>query len=112
MQLGILGVPILLIPFYGHVLGAEGLGLISQGQAFTAIIAIIVDYGFYVTAVRDVAGNRDDPQALGRILADVLAAKCFLVSIVVVISIPVILLVPHFRSEPLLYFASLAAGIA
>jgi len=111
MQLGILGVPILLIPFYGHVLGAAGFGLVSQGQAFATIIAIIVDYGFQLTAVRNVVASRDDPQALGRIFADVLAAKFFLAFLVVLGSIAVFFLVPVFRTEPLLYIASLAFGI-
>jgi polysaccharide transporter, PST family len=87
LQLANLAVPLLLVPFYGRILGAVGLGLLAQGQGLAAIVMIIVDYGFQLTAARGAAGNIADKDALGQLLADVMAAKLCLVSIVAGVSI-------------------------
>jgi O-antigen/teichoic acid export membrane protein len=79
--------PLILIPYAAHVLSNTGFGQMVYAISIGAIAATIVDYGFHWTAQRAAASARDNPRALGRLLADVVLAKTLLLSIVTVCGI-------------------------
>src|SRR4051812_4233854 len=60
-------VPLLVIPYLARVLGASGWGLIAFSQAFGSYVGVVVEFGFFLSANREVARYREDPDKLGEI---------------------------------------------
>lgn len=95
--------PLLLIPFLIRYIGIEKVGLLNFATAAMAYFSIIINYGFNLTATKEVALCKDDVDARARLFNVVMTSKVFL-SIVCVLFLGVLLwLVPRFRSEYLLY---------
>ena len=112
MQIGVLAVPFLLVPFFGRVLGAEGLGLLSQGQSLAAMVTAVVEYGFQISGTRQVAAHHDDPQALAGVASRILSAK-LLLALLAVAAIPVAYVgMPVFHTHPSILVPAVMLGIA
>ena len=60
VQLVNLGLPLLALPYLARVLGADNLGHIVFAMAISQIFLILSDYGFNLSAAKDVAIHRDD----------------------------------------------------
>lgn len=92
--------PLLTVPYLARVLGADGWGLVLFAQSFGTWLALVVEYGFSLSATRAVARARDDPALVASIVADVLSAKLVL-SVVVLLGMAVAAAaVPTFRRHP------------
>ena len=50
---------LILIPFYGHVLGATAYGQVLAAMSLYQIIWLAVEYGFPVVGARDLASTTD-----------------------------------------------------
>jgi O-antigen/teichoic acid export membrane protein len=71
-------VPLLLIPYLLRALGPHSYGAIAFSQALMGYAAVVTDYGFNLTAARDISIVRDDPAAVARIYWTTMAAKSLL----------------------------------
>lgn len=67
-----------LLPFLLRVLGPERFGALAFMQGIIQYFIIITDYGFNMTAPRDIAKAVSDSKAVARIFSNVIAAKCIL----------------------------------
>lgn len=74
-QIFIYALPLVTIPYLTHILGPSGWGLLALAQGLGQYISLVVEYGFGISATREVARNRGDRDALGTIVASVTAAK-------------------------------------
>lgn len=72
-------IPLALTPYLVKVLGVDLFGRVGLGQTVMSLLAIIVDYGFSITAVREIAQNRDDRERINVIVSNVCLVKCLLV---------------------------------
>lgn len=70
--------PLVTIPYLARVLGPESLGLVTFVQAIGAYVKLVIGYGFYLSATREVSRHRDSPDRLAEILAGVTGAKIVL----------------------------------
>jgi O-antigen/teichoic acid export membrane protein len=70
--------PLLILPYAGHVLGAEQFGLFAYVMAIGQFAATFVEYGFHWTAQRAVAAARNEPHVIVTLFADVLLTKLML----------------------------------
>ena len=104
-------IPLLVIPYLMRVLGAAGWGLVAFTQAFGAYVGVVVEFGFFLSANREVARHREDREKLGEILAGVLGARGFLSLICVGPALAAGIWVPIFRDHPDLYRAGLFWGL-
>lgn len=71
--------PLLTIPFLVRVLHPEYYGLIAYSSSIISILILLTDYGFNLTATREVSLNRSNNIKLNQIFSSVLTVKLFLV---------------------------------
>ncbi len=95
--------PLLTLPYLARVLGAELLGVVAFAQALVTYVRAVVEYGFKLTATRDIAAARADPQAVRRIFCAVTLTRALLAAACLGVFALLLALVPMFRAEALLY---------
>jgi len=94
-------IPLLTLPFLARVLRPEGFGLLLFAQSFAFLASITVEYGFTLSAAREVALNRGNKESLAAIAAGVLGAKLILLSVFMVFAGVAGLTVDSFRQHPI-----------
>ena len=67
--------PIVTIPYLARVLTAEGYGLTAYALSFAGIFNVVLDYGFNLTATRDIAAHKHDQVRVSRIVSEVVYTK-------------------------------------
>lgn len=89
--------PLITMPYLARVIGIDGFGKIAFAAAIMVWIQTIADWGFNLTATRDVAQNRDNRDKVSEIFSKVLWARCLLMLLSFAVLIALILLIPSFR---------------
>jgi PST family polysaccharide transporter len=102
--------PIITIPYLARVLGPHAWGVVVFAQGFSNWLARLLEYGFNLSATRDVAGHRSDKERVAGIVSGVLGAQVLLAVAAGVAAIVAGLTVPSFQGRTLyLVLAWLAA---
>lgn len=70
--------PLLLMAHLSRTLSREAFALFALGQTLALYLQWLVDYGFSLTATREVAQNRNRPQHLGGVWTEVVVARSLL----------------------------------
>jgi PST family polysaccharide transporter len=104
--------PLLAVPYLARVLGVYTWGLVAFAQAFGAYVYLLVDFGFNLSATRDVSRHREDRNRLSDVLAGVLGAKSVLALLCIVATFALQHWVRQFRENPLLLWSAIVMGIA
>lgn len=95
--------PWITFPYLTRVLGPEHWGLIGWSREFMRYFTIVTLYGFDLSATRQVALNRDDPEKLSRIYSAVMYARILLAAGCLVVVLTTVLLTPTMRPHLLLF---------
>jgi len=95
--------PLITVPYLVRVLGPEKFGLIAFAQAFIAYFALLTDYGFNLSATREISIHRDNREKVSDIFFSVLFIKSVLMLISFSILCILVFSVNKFRGEWLLY---------
>jgi PST family polysaccharide transporter len=103
--------PLIIIPYLARVLGPTGYGLVAFAQAFATYGIVAIEYGFELTGAREVAKTREDPQALGQLVAGVLGAQLVIGLCVAAAALAVQTMIPAFQEQPRLMIAGLAFAL-
>ncbi|MET0300426.1 MAG: flippase [Flavitalea sp.] len=98
--------PLLVFPYLIRVVGVEKFGLISFAQAVTAYLMVFTDYGFNLSATREIAINKSDQKKLISIIDAVFTTKFFLCIVGLLALVLSVLLFPKLRDEWLLFILS------
>ena len=77
---------ILILPFIARILGPNELGQVVLAQTFGLLILIIMEFGFSLTATREVAILKNKKEALDKYLGRVFLFKLLLIPAVIVLS--------------------------
>lgn len=91
--------PLITMPYLARVIGVEGFGKIAFALAIMVWIQTIADWGFNLTATRDVAQNRENPKKVSEIFSNVLWARCLLMFLSLAALLLLIAVVPRFREQ-------------
>lgn len=73
-------IPLITLPYLVRTIGLEKFGLINFALALGLYFGAVVQYGFGVTATREIARNRDDPEKLSQIYSATLFYRLYLIS--------------------------------
>lgn len=95
--------PLITLPYLVRVLGVEKYGLIAFANSFIIYFQILTDYGFNLSATRQISVNRDDNHQLSKIFTSVMIIKSLLLVLSFIILILVISFVDKFTSNWLIY---------
>ncbi|HLY51353.1 MAG TPA: flippase [Solirubrobacteraceae bacterium] len=110
VQVATFVVPLVTIPYVSRVLGPSQFGLVLFAQGWSIFLMLLIDWGFTPWGVREVAAERNDPDALADTVARVRTAQLLMAAVSLPVTFAVLLLVPKFNLHPLfLVFAWVAA---
>ena len=98
--------PLITFPYLIRVLGIEKFGLIMFAQATMYYFEILIDFGFNLSATREVALNSKKPNKLNEIISAVFSIKFILLLFASLILVVIINLFDKFLDESLLYYYS------
>ena len=103
--------PILIIPYVISKIGADGFGVIAVAQVINMFFTNVADYGFNLTATRDVSVNRENSAVLSKIFFTVLATRLFLCFVLFIVLIAMIFTVPIIADNSTLYLLSFVSVV-
>ncbi len=95
--------PLIILPYLVRMIGVEKLGLIVFAQAVIQYFNIITDYGFHLSATRDIAANRNDTNRIAVIFSSVMAIKTVLLVAGFGILLLMVSLFDRFSSDATVY---------
>lgn len=98
--------PLLTIPYIIGVVGIVKYGEIAFAAAFCIYFNVVVNYGFNLTATRQIALSRDDVQQLSRVYWRIMWSKMILLLLVAVPFVLAVELHPYLHSRRFLYYFS------
>ena len=98
--------PIMILPYLFRTIGPDKFGLIAFAQAFVQYFMILTDYGFSISATREISLCQHEHAKVSEIFSSVMIAKLALSFISLLILASVVYFVPKFRNDWMVYALS------
>ena len=103
--------PVVILPYLFRVIGPGKFGLIAFAQAFVQYFMILTDYGFNITATREISLSGQDPREVSRIFSAVMTVKLILTFVCFLLLCVIVYFIPRFRNDWPVYLLSFGAVI-
>lgn len=94
-------IPLLVMPYLVRVVGVDKFGIIALIQAVMVYFASLTDYGFTVSATRDVALHKGNSQKLNEIFNAVFSTKLILLLLAAILVAILAIVIPYFEGKEL-----------
>ena len=95
--------PLLIMPYVISKIGADGFGVVAVAQVLMIYLSSISDYGFNLTATRDISLCKNDDAKLAKIFFTVLATRLIITSFLLILLFIAIVLIPVLKQQGVLY---------
>ena len=102
--------PMILVPFYGRILGIESYGHLLSAMALMQIVWLLVEWGLPSTGFLDAGATASNTER-GELLGRQIAGRLLLAGVVVPFAVAVITLIPALRADFLVSLLALALGV-
>ena len=96
-------IPLITLPYQSRVLGVEKFGLVYFAYAFMAYFMILTDFGFGLSATREIAVNRHNKNNLSNIFSSVTILKLSLVLVSYILLVIITFFVPKIHDNWLIF---------
>jgi polysaccharide transporter, PST family len=103
--------PILVMPYVLKKIGAEGFGEVAVAQSVMAYFMTVADYGFNLTATRDVSLNRTNRATISKIFCAVLLTRLLVCAALFIVLILAVILIPYLHTYAALYILAFSTVI-
>lgn len=104
--------PLILTPYLARTLHPDSLGKVAFSQSFAWWCGMVMEFGFTLSASRDVARHLGNREHLSRTFSSVLGAKALLAIPIIISALIARYTLPIFRAEPILLWCALGASLA
>ena len=96
-------IPLITLPYLSAVLGIDKFGLVFFAQATMQYFIIITDFGFYLSATREISEFREDKIRVSKIFSSVLTVKLFLMLFSFILLFSLVQIVPRFHADSTIF---------
>ena len=101
-------IPLITLPYLVRTIGIENFGLVNFALSLGLYFGAIIQFGFGITATRETARHRDDPNKLAKIYSVTLSASVILALISAIFFSLIVISVEKFNAYLSLYLFTLA----
>lgn len=98
--------PLITMPYLARVIGVDGFGKIAFASVVVIWFQTIADWGFNLSATRDVAQNKNNKEKVSEIFSNVLWARCFLTLLSGLLLVIIVFIVPYLRENAAIIFVT------
>jgi len=98
--------PLITLPYLVRILGPEKFGLIAFAQSLIVYFLVLTNYGFNLSATREISINREKEEKVSEIFSSVMIIKFLFGVLSFVILILMLFFIPKFGSNWLIYIFS------
>ncbi|MBC7886421.1 MAG: oligosaccharide flippase family protein [Ferruginibacter sp.] len=102
-------IPLISYPYLIRILGKEIYGLVVFSQSAINYLAILVSFGFNISATKEISIHRNNKQKLSEIVSSVLLIKCYLFLLSWALLALLIFLIPQTRGHETIFMLSMTA---
>lgn len=99
------GIPLVIFPYLVSVVGKHNYGLYAYAYSLIVYMLNVVQYGFSLSAVREIAENRNDQSKVNHIFSKTVTTQLYLLIACFIVLVVVVMSVPSFRKEYVLYLS-------
>lgn len=101
--------PVIIIPYLFRVIGPERFGLIAFAQAFVQYFMIFTDYGFNISATKEISLYRNERVKVSKVFSSVMTIKIALAFLSLLALGTIVYFIPRFRNDWMVYALSFGA---
>lgn len=104
--------PLITLPYLVRILGVENFGLLAFVSVTIAYFSIITDYGFTLTAAREISIHKDKREKVTEIFSAVITIQFFLMLLSSLLLSVLVFSIERFRHDAIVYFFTFGLVIA